>query len=65
MKLSRESIDAILKAVVKFDRERGIPHNYVDLEKALEAMDFHSADGVVEPGAEVEEPKVLTSRGDT
>lgn len=35
MKLSQEAVDDLLHIIEHFDRERGIPHNYFDLERTL------------------------------
>ena len=35
MKLSQEAVDDLLHIIEGFDRERGVPHNYFDLERTL------------------------------
>lgn len=35
MKLSQEAVDDLLHIIENFDRERGVPHNYIDLEREL------------------------------
>ena len=40
MKLSDETIDNILHVIATFDRERGIPHDYHDLEVVLRSTSF-------------------------
>jgi len=35
MKLSQEAVDDILHIIEHFDRERGVPHDYYDLEAVL------------------------------
>lgn len=35
MKLSQEAVDDLLHIIEHFDRERGIPHNYSELERVL------------------------------
>jgi hypothetical protein len=43
MKLSRETVDNILHVIATFDRERGIPHDYHDLEVVLRNTSFVSS----------------------
>jgi hypothetical protein len=38
MKLSQEAIDDLLHIIENFDRERGVPHNYMDLEAMLKSI---------------------------
>jgi len=38
MRLSQEAIDDLLHIIETFDRERGIPHNYMDLEHDLQSI---------------------------
>lgn len=38
LKLSQEAIDDLLHIVEHFDRERGVPHNYNDLECTLKTV---------------------------
>jgi hypothetical protein len=40
MKLSPEAVDSILHVIATFDRERGVPHDYHDLEVVLRNTDF-------------------------
>lgn len=40
MKLSNETVDAILHVIETFDRERGVPHDYRDLEVVLKKTEF-------------------------
>ena len=40
MKLSRAAVDSILEVIATFDRERGIPHDYHDLEVVLRNTSF-------------------------
>jgi len=40
MKLSREAIEDILHVISTFDRERGIPHDYHDLQVVLAKTNF-------------------------
>lgn len=37
-KLSQEAVDDFLHIIAVFDRERGVPHNYHDLEKMFKTM---------------------------
>lgn len=39
MKLSQEAVDDLLHIIESFDRERGVPHNYYDLEYMLQQID--------------------------
>jgi hypothetical protein len=39
MKLSQEAVDDLLHIIEHFDRERGVPHNYFDLERMLLTID--------------------------
>jgi hypothetical protein len=38
--LSKDAIDQILHVIATFDRERGIPHDYSDLETVLRRTSF-------------------------
>jgi len=38
MRLSQEAIDDLLHIIETFDRERGIPHNYMDHEHDLQSI---------------------------
>jgi hypothetical protein len=40
MKLSNHAVDQILHVIATFDRERGVPHDYVDLETVLRKTEF-------------------------
>jgi hypothetical protein len=40
MKLSSHAVDQILHVIATFDRERGVPHDYVDLETVLRKTEF-------------------------
>jgi hypothetical protein len=40
MRLSQHAIDLILAIVAQFDRERGIPHDYLDLEEKLKGLSY-------------------------
>ena len=40
MKLSQTAVDEILHVIATFDRERGIPHDYHDLEMVLQNTVF-------------------------
>src|SRR4051812_2493021 len=40
MKLSSQAVDQILHVIATFDRERGIPHDYADLETVLRKTPF-------------------------
>lgn len=40
MKLSQAAIDELLHIIEQFDRERGVPHNYHDLEKKLKLLEI-------------------------
>jgi hypothetical protein len=40
MKLSGPAVDQILHVIATFDRERGVPHDYVDLETVLRKTEF-------------------------
>lgn len=44
MKLSQEAINDLLHIIEHFDRERGVPHNYIDLERALLTVDARVAE---------------------
>ena len=39
MKLSQEAVDNLLNIIADFDRLRGIPHDYLDLERALQKIE--------------------------
>lgn len=39
MRLSQEAVDDLLHIIENFDRERGVPHNYFDLEKTLKSVE--------------------------
>ena len=43
MKLSAAAIDNILHVISTFDRERGIPHDYHDLEVVLQNTQFQTS----------------------
>ena len=43
MKLSKQAIDDILHVIATFDRERGIPHDYRDLEVVLGNTQFKAS----------------------
>jgi hypothetical protein len=45
MKLSGNAVDQILHVIATFDRERGVPHDYVDLETVLRKTEFLVDDG--------------------
>ena len=45
MKLSQTAIDKILMIISNFDRERGVPHDYVDLEVELKTLELESDNG--------------------
>lgn len=47
MKLSQEAVDELLHIIANFDRERGIPHNYHDLEKELKKMEIETRDNLL------------------
>jgi len=38
MKLSQDAVDDLLHIIAEFDRERGVPHNYMDLEDTLQEV---------------------------
>lgn len=40
MTLSQEAVDELLMIISNFDRERGIPHDYLDLEHVLQKIEF-------------------------
>lgn len=40
MRLSQHAIDLILAIVAQFDRERGVPHDYYDLEDKLKGLAY-------------------------
>ena len=40
MKLSDQAVDQILHVIATFDRERGVPHDYYDLEAVLRNTAF-------------------------
>jgi hypothetical protein len=40
MKLSSQAVDQILHVIATFDRERGVPHDYIDLETVLRKTEF-------------------------
>lgn len=42
MRFSQKAVDHLLKMIADFDRIRGIPHNYHDLEKELKKIDFNA-----------------------
>ena len=44
MKLSQEAIDDLLHIIENFDRERGVPHNYFDLEHVLQEVEVDTRD---------------------
>lgn len=44
MKLSQEAVDDLLHIIANFDRERGVPHNYYDLEKVLLSIEARVAE---------------------
>ena len=61
MKLSSQAVDQILHVIATFDRERGVPHDYVDLETVLRKTEFLVADdqliiGVEHPKAPAPQP---------
>lgn len=65
MQLSQHAIDLILAIVAQFDRERGVPHDYYDLEDKLKTLSYtERADGLLDvtiPGTGTEHPpKVVT-----
>lgn len=47
-KLSQEATDYLLHLIAQFDRERGIPHNYFDLETVLKKISFEVKNETVE-----------------
>lgn len=47
MKLSQEAIDDLLHIIEDFDRERGVPHNYYDLERSLKSVEFEIKDSAI------------------
>lgn len=44
MKLSQKAVDDLLHIIGSFDRERGIPHDYVDLEHVLQKIEIEIRD---------------------
>jgi len=44
MKLSQEAVDDLLHIIENFDRERGVPHNYFDLERILQKVEVEIRD---------------------
>jgi hypothetical protein len=44
MRLSQEAIDDLLHIIENFDRERGVPHNYFDLERTLQGVEVDVRD---------------------
>ena len=40
MKLSQAAVDQLLHIIADYDRERGIPHNYRELERIFLAAEF-------------------------
>ncbi len=44
MKLSQEAVDRLLNIIADFDRERGIPHDYLDLEHVLQKIEIEFRD---------------------
>lgn len=47
MKLSQEAVDDLLHIIENFDRQRGVPHNYFDLERDLQKVEVESRDGEI------------------
>jgi hypothetical protein len=47
MKLSQAQVDQLLLIISDFDRERGSPHNYLDLEKALLKVEVNDSTSAV------------------
>ncbi len=47
MKLSQKAVDELLHIIADFDRERGIPHNYMDLEKELKLVDIEPLENIL------------------
>lgn len=48
MRLSQKTIDSMLNIIANFDRIRGIPHDYVDLDYALRCLNFEVCDDKLE-----------------
>jgi hypothetical protein len=46
-KLNQEAINKLILLIELFDRERGVPHNYFDLEKELKNLDFEVEDDIL------------------
>jgi hypothetical protein len=44
MQLSQQAVDLILAIVAQFDRERGVPHDYYDLEQKLKGLRYTQRD---------------------
>ncbi len=66
MKLSNQAVDQILHVIATFDRERGVPHDYFDLETVLRKTAFTvgpEGDLVIElakaPGGQPSPPRPL------
>jgi hypothetical protein len=59
MKLSSQAVEQILHVIETFDRERGVPHDYVDLEMMLRKTEFHVQDDALVIGVATEEAKPL------
>lgn len=47
MKLSQEAVDDLLHIIEQRDRERGIPHDYLDLEEDLKSIEADVKDGQI------------------
>ena len=61
MKLSPEAIDNILHVIATFDRERGVPHDYHDLEVVLKNTTFSVApSGALEIAGETVDAQVAS-----
>jgi hypothetical protein len=64
VRLSQQAIDLILAVVAQFDRERGIPHDYYDLEEKLKNLRCdEQPDGTLTveiPGKEEHPKQVVT-----
>lgn len=47
MTLSQEAVDDILHIIENFDRERGVPHDYLDLEATLKTIQAEVRDNEI------------------
>jgi hypothetical protein len=65
MQLSQQAVDLILAVVAQFDRERGVPHDYYDLEAKLKGLRYTLRDdgqlSVEIPGKEEHQPRQVVT----